>query len=267
MCGRCWVTWSSASPPVNAAKKRQPSFSGSTRWNRATASGSSSTTTTSIGSLLIGGALAGLGAAEDAVLQVGDRLRHLAHLEQEVLVRLGDLLEQRRALDGRPQLGRGVEHALAQVGHDLGLLEHHVDRAAPERLDRGVERPAVGHHDHRHQRRLVARELQQLEPAARRGRVDVEQRDREVFVQDLVARPPRIAGPGHGQPHARQQPVEPLHDLLVAVHDQDLLAGGGCGNVSHSKKLLRFGTVRESPAHFLRTRHHTDHPIGAAGRH
>jgi hypothetical protein len=46
-----------------------------------------------------------------------------------------------------------------------------------------------------------------------------------------------VTGPGHGQPDARQQPVEPFHDLLVAVHDQNFLASGRCGNVTHWKKL------------------------------
>ena len=61
------------------------------------------------------------------------------------------------------QLARGLDHALAQVGDDVGLLEHDVDGARAERLDRGLVRLAGGHDDHRRQRRLVARELQELD--------------------------------------------------------------------------------------------------------
>ena len=147
-------------------------------------------------------------------------------------MRLGDLLEQAVAVGGRLDVARRLDHPLAQVGDDVRLLEHDVGRAGPERLDRGLVRLARGHDDHRGQRRLVAGELQELDPAARRGRVGVDQRDGVELVQQLVARAHRIVGPGHDQPDLGQQPVEPLDDLLVGVDDQDLLPGGG-GLIGH----------------------------------
>ena len=95
--------------------------------------------------------------------------------------------------------------------------------------------------DDRRQRRLVARELQQLDAAARRRRVGVDQRDRVELVQQLVAGADRIVRPGDDQADAGQQPVEPLDHLVVGVDDQDLLPGGG--------GLIRHGATATYPVH------------------
>jgi hypothetical protein len=190
--------------------------------------------------------LSGLRPPDQAVLQVNNLLGQLAHLAQELLVRLGHLFQQRVALAGRLELGRRLDHALAQVGDDLWILQDHVDRPAAKRLHRRLERPPGAHDDDRRQRRLVAREVQELEPPTRRRRVDVQQSHGEELVQDLIARPHRIGRAGHDQPDAGQEPVQALDHLLVAVDDQDLLPRRrGVRAASHTEKLTRFAPLRE----------------------
>ncbi len=183
-----------------------------------------------------GGRIVG-GPPRGAVLVVEQLVRHLAQAAQELLVRLGDLLEQAVAIGGRLDLPGRLDHPFAQVRDDVRLLEHDVGRARTERLHRRLVRLAGGHDHHRRQRRLVAGELQELDPPARGRRVGVDQRDGVKLVQQLVARPDRIVGPGDDQASLGQQPVEPLDDLVIGVDDQDLLPGGG-GLVGHGADEL-----------------------------
>ena len=101
-------------------------------------------------------------------------------------------------------LGGRLDHPLAQVGDDVGLLEHHVDGAGAERLDGGLVGLAGGHDDDRGQRGLVARKLKQLDPPARRRGIGVDQGDGEELVEELVARPHGVVGPRHDQPDPGQ---------------------------------------------------------------
>ena len=125
-------------------------------------------------------------------------------------MRLGDLLQQAVAVRGRLDVGGGLDHPLAQVRDDVRLLEHDVGGARPERLDGSLVRLARGHDDDRRERRLVARELQQLDAAARRRRVGVDQRDREKLVQQLVAGAHRVVGPGDDRPTRVRSRSRPL---------------------------------------------------------
>ena len=189
-------------------------------------------------------------AAGQTILEVEQLVRDLAQLAQELLVRLGDLFQQTVAIGGRLDVARRLDHPLAQVGDDVRLLEDDVGGAGAERLDRGLVRLAGGHHHHRGERRLVARELQELDPPARRGCVGVDQRDRVELVQELIARPHRIVRAGHDQPDLGQQPVEALDDLLVGVDDQDLLSGGG-GLIGHVGINLTWNARMGSRPHEL----------------
>ncbi len=157
------------------------------------------------------------------------------HLQQDAegLVQHGaDLGEDARValLDAVAAHGHG--HALLQVVHLLGLLEHHVHGALAEGVDGELERAPHGDHHDGGLRAALADEAHQVEARAGALDVHVHQRRGEELAHHVVA---RVRDGLDRGAHVAFALEEALHAVAVgggAVHDQQLVAVGHAGPLS-----------------------------------
>ncbi len=135
---------------------------------------------------------------------------------------VADLLPQRLILAPQPLgLGRARDEMDEMAG--LERLFDEVDRALPDRGDRGVEIAVAGDHQHRQRRIAPLDLLEQLQPVELRAlQPDVEQHQRRPPLGERLQRLAAVAGGAGLEALVLEHARDELADVLLVVDYEDV---------------------------------------------